>query len=84
MSNEQSNKPKKRRVFFPQVKTFTSKRKWYQRNKTVEELDNEVNQFMKEKARQEGAPMPGKCFSNHRTGEVFYVVAFSSSEEIDA
>lgn len=78
---ETQNK-KKQTAYFPQLKTFVFKRKWWQKKLTAEQIDEMTNAFMKEKALAGNAPMPGKCFSNHKTGEIVYVIAYTDKEEI--
>lgn len=75
-------KVKKQTIHVPQLKSFVFKRKWWQKKQTQEEMDAQVNTFMKEQAMAGNSPMPGKCFGNHRTGEIVYVIAYDGKVEI--
>jgi hypothetical protein len=76
---EQKNNTKRSAIM--QFKTFSFKPRLF-RPVTQQQIDDTVNPWLKEKCLNGQNPMPGKAFSNHRTGEVVVIMCYTEIIEI--
>lgn len=76
---EVTTEKKTRTVTYPATKTFI-----FSKGTTSENIDERCSEWLKKMASEGQAPMPGKCFSNHLTGDVYYVFIYMASAEFPA
>lgn len=69
IAEEQQKKPT---AIVPDFKTFEFDP--MAPNFSIEECDKVVNDWIRDSTFKGENPMPGKCFSNHMTGKLYYVV----------
>lgn len=74
VKDENKEAPK---AVIPMMKMFE-----FPEDTTPEKMEEEINEWVKIKTFQGNNPMPGKAFSNHKTGKVYVMYIYALQIEV--
>lgn len=77
MAKQAELQPKTREITYPKTKTFI-----FKEGTEPSIIDETCSEWLMKMARENQAPMPGKCFCNHKTGEIVYVFIYMGIAQI--